>query len=135
MTRITPLTNVALSQSVTPLAEDYYWCRMPSGRKRFESSVPDQLQRKSENAMKPKAHTSDDLRPEYQFDYSKAVRGKYYKRILKEGANVVVLEPDVARAFPDSASVNSALRVVLKAGEASRRPTRRSTGRAKSARR
>ena len=85
--------------------------------------------------MKPKAHTSDDLRPEYRFDYSKAVRGRYYKRILKEGANVAVLEPDVARAFPDSASVNNALRVVLKAGETSRRLTRRSTGRAKAARR
>jgi hypothetical protein len=30
---------------------------------------------------------SDELRPEYNFDYSKAVRGKYYKRILEEGAN------------------------------------------------
>jgi len=78
---------------------------------------------------------SDDLRPEYRFDYSKAVRGKYYKRILKEGTNVVVLEPDVAKAFPDSASVNSALRVVLKAGQAAQRLTRRTTGRAKTARR
>jgi hypothetical protein len=82
--------------------------------------------------MKPK---SDDLRPEYHFDYSKAVRGKYSKRILKEGTNVVVLEPDIAKAFPDSASVNSALRVVLKAGQAAQRLTRRSTGRAKTARR
>lgn len=78
---------------------------------------------------------SDDLRPEYHLDYSKAVRGKYYKRILKEGTNVVVLEPDVAKAFPDSASVNNALRVVLKAGQAAQRLTRRSTGRAKTARR
>ena len=85
--------------------------------------------------MKSKTHVSDDLQPEYRLDYSNAVRGKYYKRILKEGTNVVVLEPDIAKAFPDSASVNSALRVVLKAGEASRRLTRRSTGRAKSARR
>ena len=82
--------------------------------------------------MKPK---SDDLRPEYHFDYSKAVRGKYYKRLLKEGTNLVVLEPDVARAFPDSASVNNALRIVLKAGQVAKRLTRRSTGRAKTARR
>lgn len=82
--------------------------------------------------MKPK---SDDLQPEYHFDYSKAVRGKYYKRILKEGTNVVVLEPDVAKAFPNSAAVNNALRVVLKAGQAAQRLTRRSTGRAKTARR
>jgi len=39
--------------------------------------------------------TPDDMRPEYDFDYSTAVRGKYYRRLLKEGANVVVLEPDV----------------------------------------
>lgn len=31
---------------------------------------------------------SDELHPEYNFDYSKAVRGKYYKRLLDEGANV-----------------------------------------------
>jgi hypothetical protein len=30
----------------------------------------------------------DELRPEYDFDYSKAVRGKYCKRLLREGANV-----------------------------------------------
>ena len=82
--------------------------------------------------MKPK---SDDLRPEYRVDYSKAVRGKYYKRILMEGTNIVVLEPDVAKAFPDSASVNDALRVVLKAGQAAQRLTPRSARRAKAARR
>jgi hypothetical protein len=42
--------------------------------------------------MKPKiSYVLDELRPEYRFDYSKGVRGKYYKRILREGANVVVL--------------------------------------------
>jgi len=65
------------------------------------------------------------MRAEYDFDYSKAVRGKYYKRLLKEGSNVVVLEPDIAKAFPDSAAVNDALRVVLKAGESARGLTRR----------
>lgn len=77
--------------------------------------------------MKPKRSHSDDLRPEYDFDYRNAVRGKYYKRILKEGTNVVVLEPDVAKAFPNSAAVNDALRVVLKAGDSARRLTTRST--------
>jgi hypothetical protein len=57
---------------------------------------------------------ADELRPEYDFDYSKAVRGKYYRRLLKEGSNVVVLEPDVAKAFPNSDAVNDALRSVLK---------------------
>ena len=72
--------------------------------------------------MKPKP--TDDLRPEYDFDYSKAVRGKYYKRLLKERSNVVILERDVAKAFPDSASVNEALRSILKSRRA-RRPTTR----------
>jgi hypothetical protein len=57
--------------------------------------------------------TKDELRPEYTFDYSKAVRGKYYKRLLKEGTNVVVLDPDIAKTFHDSASVNEALRSLL----------------------
>ena len=86
--------------------------------------------------MKPKLnYQSNDMRSEYNFDYSKAVRGKYYKRTLKEGTNVVVLEPDVAKAFPNSAAVNDALRVVLKAGKTAQRLTIRPTRtRAKSAR-
>jgi hypothetical protein len=43
-------------------------------------------------------------------DYSAAVRGKYYRRLIREGANVAVLEPDVARAFRSSSAVNEALR-------------------------
>jgi len=70
---------------------------------------------------------ANEMRAEYTFDYSKGVRGKYYKRLLREGTNVVVLEPDVAKAFPTSESVNEALRVVLKAGQAARRPPGRST--------
>jgi hypothetical protein len=62
------------------------------------------------------------MRAEYDFDYSKAVRGKYYKRLLKEGSNVVVLDRDVAKAFPDSVSVNKALRSVLE-GKRRRRLT------------
>jgi len=75
------------------------------------------------------------MRAEYEFDYSKAVRGKYYRRLLKEGANVVILEPDVAKAFRSSAAVNEALRSLLKMSEATRRLISRSSGRATSARR
>ena len=73
----------------------------------------------------------DDLRPEYDFDYSKAVRGKYSKRLLREGANVVVLEPDVAKAFGDSAAVNEALRSLLDLSRSTQRLTRRSAARKK----
>jgi len=67
----------------------------------------------------------DDLRPEYGFDYSKAVRGKYYKRLLRGGANVVVLEPDVAKAFGDSTTVNEALRSLLDLSRSTVRLTKR----------
>lgn len=77
--------------------------------------------------MKPKRtdHVAQ-MRAEYDFDYSKAIRGKYYRRLLAEGSNVVVLDRDVAKAFPDSASVNKALRAVLQS-KRPRRPTARTT--------
>jgi hypothetical protein len=53
---------------------------------------------------------ADDMRSEY--DFNGAVQGKYAKRFA-EGSNVVVLSPDVAEAFPDSESVNKALRSLL----------------------
>jgi hypothetical protein len=82
--------------------------------------------------MKTKSTNSvEDLRPEYNFDYSKAVRGKYFKRLLEEGANIVVLEPDVAKAFGNSAAVNDALRSLLDLTRATQRLTRRSGGRSK----
>ncbi len=66
----------------------------------------------------------DDLRPEYDFDYTKAVRGKYAKRLLQKGANIAVLDPDVAKAFGDSASVNEALRSLLTITRSTQRLTR-----------
>ena len=85
--------------------------------------------------MKSKAASVNEMRAEYNFDYTKAVRGKYFKRILKEGTNVAVLDPDVAKAFPNSQAVNDALRVVLQAGLAARRaPTRPARARAKATR-
>jgi hypothetical protein len=86
--------------------------------------------------MKAKSSASrNGMRREYDFDYSRAVRGKYYRRLLKEGANVVVLEPDIAKAFRNSAAVNEALRSLLRMSAATQRLTSRSSGRAASARR
>ena len=67
----------------------------------------------------------DELRPEYHFDYSQGIRGKYYQRLLKEGANVVVLDPDVAEVFHDSAAVNDVLRSFLRVARSTRRPSTR----------
>ena len=58
--------------------------------------------------------TDDELRDEY--DFSGGVRGKYAERFAK-GSNVVVLDEDVARVFPDSASVNAALRELARIAE------------------
>jgi hypothetical protein len=85
--------------------------------------------------MKAKSRSRPDgMRPEYDFDYSTAVRGKYYRRLLKEGANVVVLEPDLAEAFRSSAAVNEALRSLLEVSESTRRLTMRSSERSRALR-
>lgn len=76
-----------------------------------------------------KAKGVQEMRAEYTFDYSKAVRGKYYRRLLKEGSNVAVLDDDVAKAFKDSVAVNEALRSLLKLSEDTRRLTGKATRR------
>jgi len=65
--------------------------------------------------MKKANKTRTRRKPEMlnEYDFSKGVRGKYVKRYAA-GSNVVVLLPDIAEAFPDSESVNEALRVLLK---------------------
>jgi hypothetical protein len=51
---------------------------------------------------------ADQLEPR-PLDLSKAVRGKYYDR-MQEGTNIILLAPDLMDTFPDSESVNEALR-------------------------
>ncbi len=74
--------------------------------------------------MKRKPKRKDELRAEYDFDYSVAERGKYYKRLQKEGSNIVVLDPDVAKAYRTSAKVNKTLRSLIKRGRASSHSSR-----------
>ena len=57
-----------------------------------------------------KSKSETDLRQEY--DFSRGARGKYAKR-FREGTNIVVLDPDVARVFSDSKSVNGTLRALM----------------------
>ena len=47
-----------------------------------------------------------------EYDFSGGVRGKYVDQ-YRRGTNVVLLDPEVTEAFPDSKSVNDALRVIL----------------------
>jgi hypothetical protein len=59
--------------------------------------------------------TGDDLRPEYDLKtlLKGGVQGKYADR-YREGTNLVLLAPDVARAFPTEEAVNEALRLVMR---------------------
>jgi hypothetical protein len=76
---------------------------------------------------KVKGKAIDELRPEYKrSDFATLVRGKYAKRAAT-ASNVVVLDPDVAEAFPNDQAVNKALRRVLKSGKAVRRAAARPT--------
>lgn len=61
-----------------------------------------------------KNQETDALRSEY--DFTAGVRGKHHKA-YKAGTNVVLLDADVAKAFPDSSSVNRALRLLLEVAE------------------
>jgi hypothetical protein len=70
---------------------------------------------------KPKGENNGDLRAEYDFAAMKGgVRGKYYAQ-YRRGTNVVLLEPDVAQAFPTENAVNQALRGILRTTRAVRR--------------
>jgi len=65
---------------------------------------------------------TDELRPEYDLAKLKGgVRGKYAKR-FKQGTNLVLLWPDVAKYFPDEQSVNAALRSLVSISKAKLRP-------------
>ena len=62
-------------------------------------------------SQEPETTIDDEMRPEY--DLSDGVRGKYYEA-YKQSTNIIVLEPDVAEVFRDSAAVNEALRLLTK---------------------
>jgi len=55
---------------------------------------------------------SDPLAERPNLDWSKAIRGRYADR-MKDGSNIVLLEPDVQERFPTSEKVNQALRTLL----------------------
>ena len=62
---------------------------------------------------KARKASTNTMLPEYDFASMKGgVRGKYVKR-LRAGSNLVLLEPDIAAAFPNDAAVNKALRAAL----------------------
>jgi hypothetical protein len=79
-----------------------------------------------------KKDENDELRPEYRReDLGPEVRGKYFKAYRK-GTNLVLLNPDVAKAFPTEQAVNDALRSLIEVAQRSVTPSKRSSRRTKS---
>jgi hypothetical protein len=90
-----------------------WWSFSQTAASESASSAPVLPREKSDETMKkaPKTQRDADMLDEY--DFSKGERGKYAKRYAERN-NVVILDPDIAAVFPDSASVNEALRTLVK---------------------
>lgn len=84
---------------------------------------------------KTKSTSDDELRTEYKrSDFKRLERGKYYDRV-KERSNVVVLDDEIAAVFLNSSAVNRALHTLVEVVRKTHGLTRRSSRRAKTARR
>jgi hypothetical protein len=70
--------------------------------------------KKTAKSSKHRKSARNDLRSEYQFDYRKAKLNRFARHAGKAPL-IVALDPDVAKVFLDSKSVNHALRSLLKA--------------------
>jgi hypothetical protein len=79
----------------------------------------------------------DDMSPEYDFSKMKLVGRGIYAERYRSGTNIVLLDRDVRKAFPDDQSVNEALREVakarLKASRAKKSPVRKTPSRSRRA--
>jgi hypothetical protein len=69
---------------------------------------------KKRHKTKSTANTSDDLLPEYHFDYRKARPNRFAERVYKD-RRVVILDPDISKIFWTSEAVNAILRALIKA--------------------
>ncbi|HNW12107.1 MAG TPA: hypothetical protein PKI71_12150 [Candidatus Rifleibacterium sp.] len=63
--------------------------------------------------MKKAQKKTEDMEMREEYDFSEGIRGKYAKRYA-EGTNVIVLDPELTELFPDSKSVNEALKYLAK---------------------
>ncbi len=90
---------------------------MRNGVSELGSSARDwpRLQKESDMNQKHQTNNGDEMLPEY--DFSNAVRGKYYEQ-YRRGNNVVLLDPDIAEVFPNATAVNDALRLLVAVADA-----------------
>jgi hypothetical protein len=116
------LKSVSLPLESRQVDECSLW-PTPRRARTFESSVLGRLRTARGNSMKETARqrNHDEMRSEYDFTSMKeGVRGKHH-RDYRSGTNVVLLQPDVAEAFPTEEAVNEALRGILTTTRAVRR--------------
>ena len=96
------------------------WSHLQSAEISFGLSVHAKRRKESETTMKKangskkKASGSDDLRPEYDFDYRKAKPNRFASA-AKESEVIVTLDPDVAKVFTTAEAVNDVLRAIVRA--------------------
>ena len=76
---------------------------------------------KNTSRIKTKAKPSEDLRPEYEFDYT-AAKPNRFAGATQPGAVAVLLDPDVAEVFKNGNSVNEVLRALLTTMPGRRKP-------------
>jgi hypothetical protein len=67
---------------------------------------------KNKSKTKSRTKESDQLKPEYRFNYAEAKPNRFAASI-KKGSVAVLLEPDVAKLFKDAKSVNAVLRALI----------------------
>jgi hypothetical protein len=75
------------------------------------SSAPGAPANENEKPMKKATDKAAETEMRAEYDFSRSVRGKYARRYA-QGTNVVVLEADVAKVFPNAAAVNDSLRAL-----------------------
>lgn len=109
--------KAATSRSAFRLVLACCLSRIPTAMSEFVSLVRESSPARNEKTMNKETTTEmdDELRPAYDLAHllKDGVQGKYAER-YRSGTNVVLLAPDVARAFPDEATVNEALRLVMR---------------------
>jgi hypothetical protein len=110
--------DVSLSSARQKKVECWSWHIRMRVRSFVSAVLVSRLVEKESRMKKVESEVEEDeLRPVYDFSRLKGrVRGKYVER-YREGTNLVLLEPDVAAAFPDAKAVNEALRTLIKVAE------------------
>jgi len=131
--RITLWAKGARSSSVIRSQGGFCWYPSPSEEKKFGSSLHANRTRTNDATMKKKQAAepiSDEMRPHYDFDYSKSRPNRFASRPKLGRVKAVVLDPDVAEVFHSSDDVNAFLRSAIKTMPPRRAEKRNSNKRA-----